>query len=71
MTNTDIKNHGRLDAEAIALLSTVAARLNISARAYMRCAKVARTIPDLESSAPITAAHFSEALAYRGQTYKE
>jgi predicted ATPase with chaperone activity len=53
------------------LLNKAARHLNISARAYMRSVKVARTIADLEASTPITAAHISEALAYRSQNYKE
>ncbi|HTB48744.1 MAG TPA: YifB family Mg chelatase-like AAA ATPase [Verrucomicrobiae bacterium] len=71
MTNADIKHHGRLETEATALLNTAAQRLNISARAYMRTVKVARTIADLETSAGITAAHISEALAYRSQPYQQ
>lgn len=71
MSNRDIKQFGRLETAAETLLNTAAQRLNISARAYMRCVKVARTIADLENSQPITAAHLSEALAYRGQSYKE
>lgn len=71
MTNADIKRHGRLDPAAAELLNTAAQRLNLSARSYMRCAKVARTIADLDRSVPITAAHLSEALAYRGQAYKD
>lgn len=71
MTNADIKHYGNLEAEARELLDTAAQRLNISARSYMRTVKVARTVADLEQSAPITIAHISEALAYRGQSYKE
>lgn len=65
MTNADIKNHGHIVANAKELLDTAAAKLNISARAYMRAVKVARTIADLEESASITQAHITEALAYR------
>ncbi len=71
MTNADLKQHASLDIPATELLNTAAQRLNISARAYMRTVKVARTIADLEASEPITTAHISEALAYRGQSYKE
>ncbi len=65
MTNADIKKFGQLTSDAQELLNSAAERLNISARAYMRCVKVARTIADLEGSAEITSAHISEALAYR------
>jgi len=70
MTNADIKSHSQLDNAATDLLNTAAARLNVSARSYMRTVKVARTIADLEESQTITVAHISEALAYRGQTHK-
>jgi magnesium chelatase family protein len=68
MTNTDIKHHGQLELDAKELLDTAAAKLNISARAYMRAIKVARTIADLEHSATITQSHITEALAYRRQS---
>lgn len=71
MTNADIKKHSLLDDEAKELLNEAAAKLNISARSYMRTVKVARTIADLELSEQVTAAHISEALAYRGATYKD
>ena len=67
MTNADIKLYARLDREATELLNTAAGQLNISARAYMRTVKVARTIADLEASVRITPAHISEAFAYRRQ----
>jgi len=67
MTNADIRKFGHLDPAAKELLDLAATRLNISARAYMRAVKVARTIADLEASAAITRAHISEALAYRAQ----
>jgi predicted ATPase with chaperone activity len=37
----------------------------------MRAVKVARTIADLEASEQVSSAHVGEALAYRGQVYKE
>jgi len=65
MTNADIRRHSRLEPAATKLLNTAAAQFNISARAYMRTVKVARTIADLEQSHEITDAHVTEALAYR------
>ena len=62
---------GQAQAKRALEIAAAAERLGISARAYMRTVKVARTIADLEDSAPITPAHISEALAYRGQSYKE
>lgn len=65
MSNADIKHLSCLTPEAKIILDTAAQRLNISARAYMRCIKVARTIADLEQSPAIETSHLSEALAYR------
>lgn len=47
------------------LLAGVITKLNLSARAYSRILKVARTIADLESAQKITLEHLSEAIQYR------
>lgn len=71
MTNADIKRHGRLQTEAEAVLNDAARNVSLSARAYMRTIKVARTIADLDRSGPITDAHISEALTYRAPVTRE
>jgi magnesium chelatase family protein len=48
-----------------ALLAQAMARLSLSARAYHRILKVARTIADLAGSRDIAAPHVAEAVAYR------
>lgn len=54
-----------LDADARSLLERAMDRLNLSARAYDRIIKVARTIADLEGAAEIGTTHISEAITYR------
>jgi magnesium chelatase family protein len=65
MANSDIKRRARIESEALSLLNQAARGFNLSARAYMRTVKVARTIADLEASSGITGAHLAEALNYR------
>lgn len=60
-----IKNYCELDAQSSRLLDMAVERLGLSARAYTRILKVARTIADLEASEKITGQHVSEAIQYR------
>jgi len=53
------------EEEAMLLLKQAIARLNLSARAYHRVLKLARTIADLAGAATIAATHMAEAIQYR------
>lgn len=55
----------RLDGEGRELLDRAVARFALSARAYDRILKVARTIADLAGSERVAAAHVAEAVQYR------
>ena len=54
-----------LDAAGRSLVEQAVTRLGLSARAYMRVIKVARTIADLEGNESVSAAHVAEAVQYR------
>jgi magnesium chelatase family protein len=61
----EIDTHCRPDAAAAQLLKQAIARLHLSARAYHRVLKAARSIADLAGAAEVGAAHVAEAVQYR------
>lgn len=65
MTARDLREHCAIGEGADALLRTAITRLGLSARAYHRVLKIARTIADLDGGGDITTAHVSEAIQYR------
>lgn len=65
MTDRMIHQYCELDAETLNILQTAMERLNLSARAYSRILKVARTIADIASSEKIQSMHIAEAIGYR------
>jgi magnesium chelatase family protein len=60
-----LKKHCAVDEQTQALLESAMERLGLSARAYNRIIKVARTIADLDSREKISVADVSEAIQYR------
>jgi magnesium chelatase family protein len=60
-----IRKYCQLDSAGLDLIKQAASSLNLSARAYDRILKVARTIADLAGSDRINVDHLSEAVQYR------
>jgi magnesium chelatase family protein len=65
MTSREVRRQCRLAEPTEALLRQAISKLGLSARAYSRVLKVARTIADLACAEEIASAHVSEAIQYR------
>ena len=65
MTPRYVKKFSKPDESGIKLLETAVDRLGLSARAYDRILKVARTIADLEESEEVRSHHIAEGIQYR------
>jgi magnesium chelatase family protein len=65
MSNRYIKKYCQIDEASQRLLELAIDKFGLSARAYTRILKVARTIADLEGQENIQPAHLSEAIQYR------
>ncbi len=65
MTSKIMQKYCAIDNTANVLLKTAMEKLDLSARAYDRILKVARTIADVDASEKIQAQHISEAIQYR------
>lgn len=65
MRPRDIKKFCAIDAASQKLLENAMDRFGLSARAYHRILKIARTIADLAASETVTSGHVAEAIQYR------
>jgi len=67
MTPAHLKKYCQLDNQSLELLRSAITQMHLSARAYNRILKVARTIADLGASEKVALEHIAEALQYRSK----
>lgn len=65
MSDREVQKFAALKPDVKALLDTAMESLQLSARAYTRIRKIARTIADLEGSEDVRSEHITEAIGYR------
>lgn len=65
LSNAHFAKYSLVSSEASELLAAAAERMGISARGFVRCLRVARTIADLDGEKEITRTHIAEALQFR------
>lgn len=68
MQNRHIKKYCKLEKAVEQILQQASIKFQLSARAYLKMIKVARTIADLEQAPEIGVSHMAEALQYRQKT---
>jgi len=69
MKNKQVKEFCKLEVDGVRILRLAMEKFDMSARAYFRVLKVARTIADLEGSEDVLAAHLGEAIQYREKVF--
>lgn len=70
LSTQEISEHCHINTKTQQLLENAMQEFSLSARAYHRILKVARTIADLDKSDPIQIEHLAEAISYRKFTRK-
>jgi magnesium chelatase family protein len=65
MGSREVRRFCALNADSEAILRSAITRLGLSARAYHRVLKIARTIADLDGADALVVAHVAEAIQYR------
>jgi magnesium chelatase family protein len=71
MSPAEVREHCGLDESAQSLLKSAMKQLYLSARAFHRILKLARTVADLEGANTIKANHLAEAIQYRPRSQAE
>ncbi len=68
MTVADVRKYCQLTVEGRALIKAAMSQMQLTARAYHRVLKLARTIADVAGTEQVTPNHLAEALQYRARS---